>query len=228
MMAIRPARLDAAVAGQGAGTSPVCRLDKGRMSQRMKEGLPRSATPAVLPDASRDDDDRVTILLPLVYDQLRAIAQRAMASERPDHSLQATALVHEAYLRLVGDREVPWSSKAHFYVAAAEAMRRILIDHARSKGRLKRGGGRAKMCLQSVADLAVGDPSEILEFDTLFQRLEAESPDAAAVVRLRFFAGLTIGQTAAALGVSSNTVDRRWAFARAWLFRAMGERAGET
>ena len=193
----------------------------------MQTGPSSSATLSALLDASQSEDERVTILLPLVYDQLRAIAQRAMATERPDHSLEATALVHEVYLRLVGDREVPWSSKAHFYVAAAEAMRRILIDHARGKGRLKRGGGRARMGLQSVADLAVGDASEILEFDTVFQRLEAESPDAAAVVRLRFYAGLTIDQTAAALGVSSNTVDRRWAFARAWLFRAMRERTGE-
>ncbi|MFG0283204.1 MAG: ECF-type sigma factor [Phycisphaerales bacterium JB039] len=193
----------------------------------MKEGPLRSAIPAALSDVSRDDDDRVTILLPLVYDQLRAIAQRAMASERPDHSLQATALVHEAYLRLVGDREVPWSSKAHFYVAAAEAMRRILIDHARRKGRRKRGGGRPRMGLQSVADLATEDAGEVLRFDAVFRRLEAESAEAAAVVRLRFYAGLTIDQTAAALGVSPNTVDRRWAFARAWLFRAMREGGGE-
>ena len=180
-----------------------------------------SPTLSILLDKSQSDADRVANLLPLVYDQLRAIAQRALASERPDHTLQATALVHEVYLRLVGDRVVPWSSKAHFYVAAAEAMRRILIDHARSRGSAKRGGGRAKLSLVSVADLGASDSSEIMGFDEVFQRLESEVPEAAAVVRLRFYAGLTIGQTAEALGVSSNTVDRRWSFARAWLFRAM-------
>ena len=180
-----------------------------------------SPTLSILLDKSQSDADRVANLLPLVYDQLRAIAERALSSERPDHTLQATALVHEVYLRLVGDRAVPWSSKAHFYVAAAEAMRRILIDHARSRGRAKRGGGRAKLSLVSVADLAASDSSEILGFDKVFRRLESESTEVAAVVRLRFYAGLTIDQTAEALGVSSNTVDRRWSFARAWLFRAM-------
>ncbi len=187
----------------------------------MDSKLSSSQTLSILLDKSQSDADRVANLLPLVYDQLRAIAERALSAERPDHTLQATALVHEVYLRLVGDRVVPWSSKAHFYVAAAEAMRRILIDHARSRGRAKRGGGRAKLSLASVADLAVSDSSEIMGFDEVFRRLEIEEPDAAAVLRLRFYAGLTIDQTAEALGVSSNTVDRRWSFARAWLFRAM-------
>lgn len=186
-----------------------------------------SPTLSILLDESRSDAERVAELLPLVYDQLRAVAQRALAIERPDHTLEATALVHEAYLRLVGDRAVPWSSKAHFYVAAAEAMRRILIDHARARHRVKRGGDRARMSLSSVADLAQKDSAEILGFDELFQRLETEVPEAAAVVRLRFYAGLTIDQTAEALGVSSNTVDRRWAFARAWLFRALQDRLTE-
>lgn len=182
-------------------------------------------TVAILLDATLSDAERVARILPLVYDQLRATAERALATERPGHTLQATALVHEAYLRLVGDREVCWSGKAHFYVAAAEAMRRILLDHARARGRLKRGGGQAKVSLQGVADLAARDSSEILGFDALFRRFESEHPEAAAVVRLRFYAGLTIEQTAKALDLSSNTVDRRWALARAWLFRA--SRAGE-
>ncbi len=186
-----------------------------------------SPTLSILLDESQSDSDRAANLLPLVYDQLRAVAERALSTERPDHTLQATALVHEVYLRLVGDRHLPWSNKAHFYVAAAEAMRRVLIDHARSRGRAKRGGGRVKLSLTSVADLAAGDSSEILGFDELFRRLESELPEAAAVVRLRFYAGLTIDQTAEALGVSSNTIDRRWAFARAWLFRAMRDRSEE-
>ena len=176
-------------------------------------------TLSILLDDVQSDTERVARLLPLVYDQLRAVAERALASERPDHTLQATALVHEAYMRLIGDRDVHWSGKAHFYVAAAEAMRRILLDHARRRGRLKRGGGRARFDLQGVADLAAGDDAEILGFDELFRRLECEHAEAAAVVRLRFYAGLTIEQTAQALGLSSNTIDRRWALARAWLFR---------
>ena len=181
----------------------------------------------ILLDDAQTDAERMERLLPLVYDQLRAVAEMALATERPDHTLQATALVHEAYLRLVGERTVPWSGKAHFYVAAAEAMRRILLDHARRRVRLKRGGGRARVDLQGVADLAAGDASEIVEFDAMFERLECQHPEAAAVVRLRFYAGLTIEQTAKALELSPNTVDRRWALARAWLFRATNERSGD-
>jgi RNA polymerase sigma factor (TIGR02999 family) len=166
-------------------------------------------------------------LLPLVYQQLRAVAQRALAAERPGHTLEATALVHEAYLKLVGERDIPWVSRAHFYVTAAEAMRQILIDHARARGRIKRGGDRARLDLGSVAELAASDSSEILGFDELFRRLESELPEAAAVVRLRFHAGLSIAETARVLGLSTNTIDRRWALARAWLFRAMQERSDE-
>ncbi len=182
-----------------------------------------SPTLAILLDETKDSTHRVECLLPLVYDQLRAVAQRALAAERPGHTLQATALVHEAYLKLVGEREIPWASRAHFYVAAAEAMRRILIDHARARGRVKRGGGgggRARLTLSDVTDLA-SKPDEIVRFDEAFGRLEGESSEAAAIVRLRFFAGLSVEQTAEALGVSTSTVDRRWAFARAWLYRAL-------
>ncbi len=184
---------------------------------------PESAesTADLLLNESLDSSARADKLLPLVYEQLRAIAQRAMADERPDHTLQATALVHEAFLRLVGDREIPWAGKAHFYVAAAEAMRRILLDHAKARARVKRGGAKPPLALTDVADLAAGDSHELLMFDEAFRRLEDESPEAAAVVRLRFFAGLGVGHTAEALGISTSTVDRRWAFARAWLFRQL-------
>lgn len=180
-------------------------------------------TVTVLLQNDLDDQARAAKLLPLVYGQLRAVANHALAAERPCHTLQATALVHEAYLKLVGDRQVPWASRAHFYVAAAEAMRRILMDHARAAGRVKRGGGRAKLALSDVADLAQSDPDGIVSFDGAFERLEVESPDAAAVVRLRFYAGLSVEQTAEALGVSTSTIDRRWAFARAWLYRTLTE-----
>jgi RNA polymerase sigma factor (TIGR02999 family) len=169
-------------------------------------------------DASARDADR---LLTLVYAQLRAIAQRNMDGERSDHTLQATALVHEAYLKLVGPREIPWANRMHFYVAAAEAMRRILIDHARARGSAKRGGGAARFDLTGVADLAMAESSDIVRFDELFHRLEVESPDSAMVVRLRFWSGLSVEQTAAALGISTSSVDRKWAFARAWLFQQM-------
>ncbi len=180
------------------------------------------STADLLLDESLDSSARAEKLLPLVYEQLRAVAQRAMADERPDHTLQATALVHEAFLRLVGDREIPWTGKAHFYVAAAEAMRRILLDHAKARARIKRGGRRSPLALTDVADLAARDSRELLMFDEAFRRLEDESPEAAAIVRLRFFAGLGVGHTAEALGISTSTVDRRWAFARAWLFRQLG------
>jgi RNA polymerase sigma factor (TIGR02999 family) len=147
-----------------------------------------------------------------------------MASERRDHTLSATALVHEAYLKLIGPRDQPWVSRAHFYAAAAEAMRRILLDHAKGRARIKRGGPdlRTKP-IADIGELATGDPEEIVRFDEAFCRLEAESPDGAAVARLRFYAGLSVEQTAAALGLSTSTVDRRWAFARAWLFRRLHE-----
>jgi RNA polymerase sigma factor (TIGR02999 family) len=150
-----------------------------------------------------------------------------MATERSNHTLSATALVHEAYLKLIGPRDVPWDGRGHFYAAAAEAMRRILLDHAKGRARLKRGGAVGKngtaRPIEDLADLACGDSEQIVKFDEAFHRLEAESPDGAAVARLRFYAGLSVEQTAAALGLSTSTVDRRWAFARAWLFRRLHE-----
>jgi RNA polymerase sigma factor (TIGR02999 family) len=160
-------------------------------------------------------------LLPLVYAQLHAAARAHLASERQGHTLQPTALIHEAFLKLAENRQVPWQNQEHFYAAAAAAMRQVLIDHARTRGRLKRGGGRARTDLASVADLADADLGEILRFDEVFGRLERESPEYAAVVRLRFYAGLSIEQTATTLGISTSTVDRRWSLARAWLFREL-------
>lgn len=160
-------------------------------------------------------------MLDAVYAQLRAIAQQRMNAEGVGHTLQATALVHEAFLRIGRDRSVPFANQAHFFATAAEAMRRILVDHARAKGAAKRGGGAARTPL-SVVDLAAdSDPGEVLALDEALQRLEASEPEVAAVVRLRFFAGLSGDDTAAALGVSARQVDRHWAYARAWLLRAM-------
>lgn len=182
---------------------------------------PESEVTQLLGQAAGGDTSAADRLLPLVYDQLRAVAQGRMASENPGHTLQATALVHEAFLRLVGPRDVPWQNQAHFYAAAAEAMRRILVDHARSKKREKRGGARQRVVL-NVLDLADSEnPEEILALDEALRRLEEQEPDAASVVRLRFFAGLSVDQTAEALELSARTVDRRWKFARAWLFREL-------
>ncbi len=164
--------------------------------------------------------DRVAAneLLPLVYEQLRRAAQADLLRERPDHTLSATALVHEAYLRLVGPREVAWANRAHFYAAAAEAMRRILVDHARARGR--RGGPHVP--LDACPDLAslVGAGSEqILAVDEAVERLTREDPEAAAMVRLRFYAGLCVDDAAAAMGLSPRTAARLWTYARAALYR---------
>jgi RNA polymerase sigma factor (TIGR02999 family) len=163
-------------------------------------------------------------LLSLVYDELRRMAQVHMQGERRAHTLTATALVHEAYVRLVGDDTLAWANRAHFFYAAGEAMRRILVEHARARSRLKRGGGIARSPLEigSVADLAPEqDPDQMIAFDDVFCRLEAHEPRFARVVRLRFFAGLSVEQTAQALGVSERTVNNDWAYARAWLAREL-------
>ncbi len=163
----------------------------------------------------------VSELFAAVYDQLRALAQQRLRGERVGHTLTATALVHEAYLRLSQGRRVPWASEAHYYVAAADAMRQILLDHARCRGRTKRGGGLRRVPI-SVLDLAAEpDANEIVALDQHLCRLEQERPEAAVVVRLRFYAGLTIDRTAEVLGQSPRQVDRLWAYARAWLYRAL-------
>ncbi|MCB9848581.1 MAG: sigma-70 family RNA polymerase sigma factor [Phycisphaeraceae bacterium] len=161
-------------------------------------------------------------LIGLVYDQLRAIAQARMNQERAGHTLQATALVHEACFRLLGDSSPQWEDRGHFFRAAAEAMRRILIDHARMKKSAKRGGGGSRVPL-SVVDLAVEhDPEQVLELDEALRKLEAEDPSAGEVVQLRFFGGLSVQEVAQVMGISERTVAREWAFARARLFELLG------
>jgi RNA polymerase sigma factor (TIGR02999 family) len=172
---------------------------------------------------SAGEDAAAGQLLPLVYDQLIAIARRRMSAERQEHTLQATALVHEAYLRLLGDdgANLAWASRAHFFNAAAEAMRRILIEHARSRGRAKRGGGRKRQPLD-IVDLAAEDNAEdILALDAAICRLAEQDDQAARIVRLRFYAGLSVEEAAEALEISPRTVKRDWAFARAWLYEQL-------
>lgn len=160
-----------------------------------------------------------------IYAQLKAVAQERLRSERRGHTLQATALVHEVWLRLAADRVVPWQNRAHFFAAAVEAMRRILLDHAKARGRVKRGGGRCRLPL-SVADLAAAEDSDqIVSLDEALRRLKAEYAEIGQVVELRFYAGLSVAETAEVLGVSPATVKRRWEFGRTWLFRELGDTA---
>ena len=157
-------------------------------------------------------------LLDAVYAQLRRMAEQRMAGERAGHTLQATALVHEAFVRLVGDNDISWESRGHFYASAAQAMRRILIDHARARNADKRGGGKRRVPL-SVVDLAVDiDPEQVMALEEAMNALEHSDPRAASVVWLRFYAGLSVEDTARALDISERTVMREWAFARATLF----------
>jgi RNA polymerase sigma factor (TIGR02999 family) len=176
----------------------------------------------ILSALEQGDPHAAAQLLPLVYDELRQLAAQKLACEKPGQTLQATALVHEAYLRLVGaDPEQPWDSRGHFFAAAAEAMRRILINHARDKGRQKRGGGRQRVDLDSLAVADQASEDEVLALDEALQRLEQHNPPCAELVKLRFFAGLTMGEAAAALGLAPRTAHRHWAFARAWLYDAL-------
>jgi RNA polymerase sigma factor (TIGR02999 family) len=156
-------------------------------------------------------------LLPLVYDELRKLAAQKLAQERPGQTLQATALVHEAYTRLVGDGEPRWDSRGHFFAAAAEAMRRILIDRAREKRSRKRGGGRKRLNIDA-ADLATrATPDQLLALDEALAKLARTDPAAARLVELRYFAGLTVEEAGKALGISTATAYRHWQYARAWL-----------
>lgn len=162
-------------------------------------------------------------LLPLVYEELRRLAARKMAHEPPDHVLQPTALVHEAYARLAGPGDAPkWEGRGHFFAAAAEAMRRILIEQARERQTEKRGGGRARRPLDEAdAVFEPGDPGSLLALDEALTRLASREPELARLVQLRFFTGLSVEEAAEALGVSPRTAKRNWAFARAWLRREM-------
>jgi RNA polymerase sigma factor (TIGR02999 family) len=156
-------------------------------------------------------------LLPLVYDELRKLAAARMAAEAPGHTLDATALVHEAYARLVGgEQPQDWDGRGHFFAAAAEAMRRILVEAARRKGRARHGGGRRRV---ELTDIPAAIPDEdLLALDEALTRLAARDPVRADLVKLRYFAGLTVPRAADALGISVATAERHWAFARAWLF----------
>jgi RNA polymerase sigma factor (TIGR02999 family) len=173
----------------------------------------------ILDAVQRGDPKAAQELLPLVYDELRCLAARRLANERPGQTLQATALVHEAYLRLVGNEDARWEGRRHFFGAAAEAMRRILVDNARRKKRLKHGGLLERVDIEVVDIASPITDDELLAVDDALDRLTVADPRAAELVKLCFFIGLTQEQAATELGISISTVERTWAFARAWLFR---------
>ncbi len=200
---------------------------------RPSRGEPDPATPpphevtSLLEAVSAGDVDSRDRLIEVVYGELRSIARGRIARERAGHTLQADDLVHEAYFRLVGDLSArPMTGRAQFFHAAADAMRRILIEYARRRSREKRGGGNAREFLD-VADLAASDPDDTLSLVDAIDRLQEFDARLAETVRLRYFAGLSVEETAAVLGSSTRTVKRDWSFARAWLYDALGG-AGET
>jgi RNA polymerase sigma factor (TIGR02999 family) len=177
-----------------------------------------SEVTGILSAIEQGDPHAAEQLLPLVYDELRKLAAQKIAQEAPGQTLQATALVHEAYLRLVGaDQDRHWDSRGHFFAAAAEAMRRILIDRARERLSLKRGGDRKRVPLEEVDPPAGTPPEDLLALDEALERLTQLDPLAAQLVKLRFFAGLNVEQAAGVLGLAVTTAYRHWAFARAWL-----------
>ena len=172
----------------------------------------------ILADIERGDGGAAERLLPLIYDELRTLAAQRLAHEKPGQTLQATALVHEAYLRLVGpDQGRSWNGRGHFFAACAEAMRRILIDAARRKRSLKQGGDRRRVDLADVEPAAGTPDLDLIALDEALGRLARTDPRKAELVKLRFFAGLTTEQAAAALGVSTSTADNDWAYAKSWL-----------
>ena len=170
---------------------------------------------------NKGDPQAADKLLPLVYEELRKLAAHKMAQEAPGHTLQPTALVHEAWLRLGGDQQPAWQNRAHFFGAAAEAMRRILIDVARRKGQVRHGGGKQRVPLEGTEPPLPDDRERLLQVHEVLDGLAAVDPLKANVVKLRFFVGLSNAEIATLLNVSERTIERAWTFAKAWLFAAI-------
>ena len=179
---------------------------------------------------SYGDGDRAALdaLLPLVYDELRVIARSYLRQERSDHTLQPTGLVHEAYLRLVNQQHVDWHNRAQFFGLAASMMRRILVNHAEAKRAQKRGGGVEKVSLEEVVVAFDDDVLDLLELNEVMLQLEQIDKQKSEIVELKFFGGLTIDEIAAVTNTSTATVEREWAFARGWLYKALTERQSES
>ena len=182
----------------------------------------------ILSSIDRDDAEAAASLLPLIYEELRGLAAARLRGDRAGQSLEATALVHEAYLRLLGPdgAEADWEGRAHFFAAAAEAMRRILIDRARARGSAKRGGSWRRL-ETDLSRMSVDDvPAELVDLDAALTSFKQEDPEKAALVELRFFAGLSNDQAASVLGISTATATRHWAYARAWLYDRLSRDRG--
>lgn len=177
---------------------------------------PRPEVTQLLFDWGRGDEAAREQLIPLVYEELRGLARRHLRHERQKHTLQTSALIHEAYLRMV-EQHVPWQSRAHFFGIAARLMRQILVDHARSRQRLKHGGDRQRVSLTGAVEEADGPAADLLTLDDALRSLAELDPQQSRVVELRFFGGLTVEETAEVLGISVTTVEREWRTARAWL-----------
>jgi RNA polymerase sigma factor (TIGR02999 family) len=183
---------------------------------------PRNVT-ALLGDWSRGDRTALNQLLPLVYSELRRVAARQLRRERAGHTLQPTALVHEVYIRLVDQRQVDWQNRAHFFGVAANVMRRILVDHARRHGAIKRGDGLPTVSIDEARNVAASDGMPVLALDQALDRLEKVDAELARIVELRAFGGLTIEEAAHVLSVSPSTAKRDWRTAKAWLTRELGD-----
>lgn len=179
----------------------------------------------MLAAASQGDRDSAARLLPLVYQELRKLAASRLAATPPGNTLQPTALVHEVYMRLVGSGDPGWEGRRHFFGAAAQAMRDILVEQARRKGRLKHGGDRDRVPLEAAESQIASPVDDMVALDEAIKRLEADDPRKGQIVNLRFFAGLTAEQTAQALGISLGTVEREWRFIKAWLFAELSDPA---
>ncbi len=210
MMTMRESALDQE---QIPGEFVECR---GTMPQNASDDITR-----ILAAAADCSDPAAEQILPFVYDELRKLAHHHMAKEPAGHTLTATALVHEAYVRLIGVEEIQWNSRRHFFAAAARAMRRILIDRARKRSTVKHGGAVDRIDLGDVAMVTDTSPSRFLDLDAALSRLEQFDARKGEVVMLRFFGGLTIEETALSLGISNRLVTREWTFARAWLKREL-------
>lgn len=194
------------------------------MSDKSTEVSPDEVT-RLLRAIDEGDGQAAELLLPMVYQELRVLARARMRDERPGQTLTPTALVHEAYLRLVQNQSGDWANKAHFFAAAAQAMRRILIEVARRKSRIKHGGDLVKAPISDMGTLALEQPQELLQLDQSLTRLESSDPRMANIVKFHFFAGLTLAETAEAMGLSERSVSRLWRAARAWIYEDMA--AGE-
>jgi RNA polymerase sigma factor (TIGR02999 family) len=171
----------------------------------------------------KGDKEALDRLLPIVYDELRRQAARYLRKERVGHTLQTTALIHEAYIRLIDQRDVHWQNRAHFFGIAGQLMRRILVDHARTKKRLKRGGSDVRVSLTEATATLKGQDLDVVALDEALTRLEQIDTQQGKIVELRFFSGLTVEETAEALGISTGTVKRDWSMAKAWLHREISQ-----